>query len=405
MNVSDSRYVVIVGTLDTKGPEIAFLRDCLHQLGCRTRVVDIGLLAPPAFAADISREVVAARMDTTVERLLAGSQERVAAMTLMARGVNGLLADWLEASEVAGVIAVGGGVGTWVGTTVMRALPIGLPKIMVSTLPFDIRPQLGAKDIVVFPSVADILGLNPTLRTVLRNAAAALAGMAALPRLPATSKKVIGMTGMGITTPAVLASRKFLEEGGVEVTSFHTNGRGGSVFEEWIQMGMFSGVLDLTTHEITSRIFNGIALAEETRLETAAKQGVPQVVGPGGLDVISRGPVETLDANDRRRPHYRHSPFFTHVRISPEGMRAVAATVAQKMNLSRAPTVFAIPLQGFSEQSRSGGAVCDPVADEAFVVTLKQRLRQDIRVVEIDAHINDEAFARRACALLQEIMD
>jgi uncharacterized protein (UPF0261 family) len=403
MQQSQSRFFVIIGTLDTKGPEIAFLRGCFDDLGCHTRIIDVGLLSRPAFAADIPREAVAARMNTTIARLVKDGKDKVQALTLMAQGAGSIVQEWVSSQCAAGVIALGGGVGTWLGTTVMRNLPLGLPKVMVTTLPYDIRPLVGAKDIIFFPSVADILGLNPTLRTIIRNAASALATMADLPQMPATSKPVIGLTGMGITTPSALACRKILEKRGYEIASFHTNGFGGSAFEEWVQMGMFDAVLDLTTHEITSQLFNGVAKSVSTRLETAAKKGLPQVVGPGGLDVVSRGPIETLSKSDLRQLHHRHSPFFTHVRISADGMRSVAETIADKLNLSRAPTAFIIPLKGFSTQNFPGGIFYNPEADSEFIFALKKRLKKEIKVVEIDCHINDIDFAEGACNLLEEI--
>jgi uncharacterized protein (UPF0261 family) len=400
------RYLVMIGTLDTKGPETAFLRDCLHSLEWETRIMDAGLLSPPTFPSDVTREEVAVRAGTTIEALLAQKGDKVDAIESMARGVTAILNDWVTRGEVAGVIAMGGGVGTWLGAAVMRALPLGLPKVMVSTVPFqDIRPLLGTKDIVFFPSVADILGLNPLLRTILRHAAGALVGMANLPPVEKSHKRVIGTTSLGITTPAVLASREILEGRGYEVTCYHANGYGGRAFEEGIGAGMFSAVLDLTTHEITNQLFSGVGIASPDRLETAARTGIPQVVAPGGVDVISRGPIDTLRPSERKRPHYRHSPFFTHVRTSARQMRQVGEAVAEKLNRSHGACAVVIPLRGFSDQNRPGGLFYDPQADGEFVSILKKRLDPRIRLVEIDAHMNDKTFASRTCELLGEIMD
>jgi uncharacterized protein (UPF0261 family) len=404
MDLAQPKHVVIIGTLDTKGPEIAYLKQCLEDLGCRSRVIDIGVLSAPSTTADVCREEVCARAGAALGDLISAGGDKVHAMEIMARGAAQVLEDWIRLNRVSGVIALGGGVGTWVGTTLMRALPFGLPKIIVSTIPYDIRAHLGTKDIVVFPSVADILGLNPTLRTVLRNAAAALAGMAALPDLTESSKKVIGMTALGVTTPLVLASRRILEEKGFEVTSFHATGRGGSAFEEWTGMGLFAGVLDLSLNELTSLLFHGVAMPEETRLEGAGKKGVAQVVVPGGVDFISRGPVDTLSREDRKRLHYRHSPFFTHVRTTPKEMEKVAEAMAKKLNPSLGPTAVVIPLKGLSDQNREGGMIYEPEADRAFVEALKRLLDRKIRLIEVEAHINDEAVAQRVCALLVEMM-
>jgi len=403
--VHREKFFVILGTLDTKGPETAFLDECLRSLGWRTRIIDAGLLFSPAFPSDVTQQEVAKRAGTTIEALLAQKGDKVHAIESMARGVIAILEDWMAGGEVAGVIATGGGVGTWLGAMVMRALPLGLPKLIVSTVPFqDIRPLLGTKDIVLFPSVVDILGLNPLLRTTLQHAAGALAGMASLPPIEKNGKRVIGTTSLGITTPAVLVSREILEDRGFEVTCYHANGYGGRAFEEGVGTGMFAAVLDLTTHEITNELFNGIGIAGPDRLETAGRKGIPQVIAPGAVEVISRGPINTLRPVERKRPHYRHSPFFTHVRVSRRGMKQLGEVMAEKLNLSQGPAAVAIPLRGFSDRNRPGDVLYDPEGDEAFILALKKRLNPRIRVVEVDAHINDEKFALRACGLLAEMM-
>lgn len=403
MTVEAFRFVAVIGTLDTKGPEIAFLLDSLRALDLETKLVDVGVLGDPQIDADVTREAVAAQAGSSIRELCADTRDKVKAVTTMGRGAISILEEWLAEDRLAGVISLGGGVGTWVATTVMRSLPLGLPKIVVSTLPFDIRPHLGARDIVVFPSVADVLGLNPPLRTILRQAAAALAGMAAVPLPAATGRPLIGMTGMGVTTPAVLAAREILESDGYEVASFHATGLGGKAFEEWVGMGMFPAVLDLTTHELTDDLFGGTGATGDVRLENATRMGLPQVVAPGGLDIISRGPVETLSRTERKRPHYRHSPFFTHVRVPESGMRRVASRLAGKLNQGDGPIVVAIPLKGFSDQARAGGQIHDPEADAAFSETLKSKARKNIRIVEIDAHINDREFAVCICHLLKDV--
>lgn len=399
-----SKYVIIIGTLDTKGPEVAFLRDQLQALGCKTRVVDVGLVSSPSYHTDIGQEEVRNRANADVEALLRQEEGKIKAMEAMADGAISLMEEWLASEEIAGVMALGGGLGTWVGMKVMRQLPLGLPKIMITTLPFDIRSHVGAKDIVVFPSVADILGLNPIFRKILRNAAGAMAGMAGLAEMPPSSKRVIGITALGVTTPLVMACRKILEEKGFEVAGFHATGLGGSAYEEWVGMNIFAGVLDLSPHEITSLMFKGVAASNPNRLETAAIEGIPQVVAPGGLDFISRGPIDILSEQDRMKLHYRHSPMFTHVRVTTEEMREVARFVAERLNRGKGPTAVAIPLGGFSDQGREGGHIGDHESDMAFVRTLKKSLKKSIRVVEVDAHVNDEAFAQTVCSTLFELL-
>jgi uncharacterized protein (UPF0261 family) len=331
----------------------------------------VGLVSSPSYHGDIRQEEVRKRANADVEALLKQEEGKIKAMEAMAGGAISFLEEWLTSEEIAGVMALGGGLGTWVGMKVMRQLPLGLPKIMISTLPFDIRSHTGAKDIVVFPSVADILGLNAMLRKILRNAAGAMAGMAGLEEMPPSSKRVIGITALGVTTPLVMACRKILEERGFEVAGFHATGLGGSAYEDWVGMNVFAGVLDLSPHEITSLIFKGVAASNPNRLETAAIEGIPQVVAPGGLDFISRGPIHILSDEDRMKPHYRHSPMFTHVRVTSEEMGEVARFVAERLNRGKGPTAVAIPLGGFSDQGREGGHIGDHQSDMAFVQALK----------------------------------
>ncbi len=393
--------IAVLGALDTKGPELAYVCEALTRLGWSVRVLHIGIRPPGNLPAGLTAADIRV-LDIPAAELAALG--KVAAMARIASAAGLECAAWVAGGEIAGVMALGGGVGTWVGAEVMRSLPFGLPKLIVSTLPYDVRPLLHGRDIVFFPSVADILGLNPMLRTVLGGAAAAMDGMARAwtPVGRESAARTIGATGLGITTPALLAARDLIEHEGFELASFHANGLGGAAFEEWIELGMFRAVIDLTTAELTSELFDGICNAGPTRLTAAGRLGVPQVVCPGGLDFVSRGPIGNLDAADRARPHYAHSPTFTHVRIDADGMRRVAALVAERLNAARGPTAVVLPLRGFSAEGRPGGALHDPAADAAFITELKSRLLPAVRVVEVDTHVNDPAFARVACALLFE---
>jgi uncharacterized protein (UPF0261 family) len=284
--------------------------------------------------------------------------------------------------------------------TVLRSLPFGLPKIMISTLPFDIRSSMGAKDIMIFPSVTDILGLNPILRKVLQNAAGAIAGMTQLKELSPTSAQVIAVTALGVTTPLVNSCKSILEEKGFEVATFHGVGIGGKIFEEWVQTGLFTGVLDLTPHDFNNFLFDGITPFYSGRLESAADKSIPQVIAPGGLDFISKGPLATLSQEERQRKHYQHSPMFTHVRVNTAEMDEVGREIAAKLNRGIGTTQVAIPLRGFSFQGHEKGYLADHQADMAFVRVLKQKLQPGIPVIEVDAHINDESFAEVVCTLL-----
>lgn len=396
--------IVIIGTLDTKGDEISFLASQLQSLGVTTKIIDVGIGSTPQFQADIGRDVVASKTASDIARLLVQANGKSKAMDAMALGAIAVLEELLGSGEVSGVMALGGGVGTWIGMKVLRSLPFGLPKIMISTLPFDIRSLMGAKDIMIFPSVTDILGLNPLLRKVLQNAAGAMSGMAQPLELSPTSARVIAVTALGVTTPLVHSCKNILEAKGFEVATFHGVGMGGKIFEEWVQTGMFTGVLDLTPHDINNFLFDGITPFYPGRLESAADKNIPQVIAPGGLDFVSKGPLDTLTPEERQRKHYQHSPMFTHVRVNSAEMEKVAEEIAAKISPGTGTTRVAIPLRGFSFQGHAKGHLADHQADMSFVRTLKQKLQPAIAVIEVDAHINDEAFAEVVCSLLLQMI-
>ena len=405
MKTDPNSSVIIIGTLDTKGEEVSYLSSQLQTNGIDAKIMDVGISGTPNAPHDFGREEIALRAGRQHASLITAGDDKVEAMRIMADGALSLVQELLAANEVVGVMALGGGVGTWIGMKVMRDLPFGLPKIMISTLPFDIRSDLGAKDIIIFPSVADILGLNPILRTVLHNAAGAMAGMVALEECKASTKKVIGITALGVTTPLVNHCKEILEQEGFEVAAFHGVGVGGKSFEQWVQTGMFSGILDLTPHDINNLLFGGITPFYSGRLESAADKKLPQVIAPGGLDFISRGPIDTLSAEDRKKKHYQHSPMFTHVRVSAAEMEIVAQEIAEKLNPGAGTTQVVIPLQGFSFQGRANGHLADHEADMTFVRLLKQQLLPTIPVVEVDAHINDELFAEVVCRQLLQMIN
>ena len=396
--------IVIIGTLDTKGEEISYLASQLQSLGLETKIIDVGIGSAPQFQADIDRDVVASKTASDIARILVQENGKSEAMDAMARGAISVVEELIGMDQVSGVMALGGGVGTWIGMKVLRSLPFGLPKIMISTLPFDIRSSLGAKDIMIFPSVTDILGLNPILRKVLQNAAGAMTGMVELTELSPTSTQVIAVTALGVTTPLVNRCKSILEAKGFEVATFHGVGIGGKIFEEWVQTGLFSGVLDLTPHDFNNFLFDGITPFYSGRLESAADKNIPQVIAPGGLDFISKGPLDTLSQEERQRKHYQHSPMFTHVRVNAAEMEQVAREIAAKLNRGTGTTQVAIPLRGFSFQGHEKGYLADHQADMSFVRMLKQQLPSAIPVIEVDAHINDESFAEVVCTLLLQMI-
>jgi uncharacterized protein (UPF0261 family) len=375
-----------MGTLTTKQREMDYLCACLTRMGQMVRVQDLSL-------------------ERYIQHLDGSGESKIAAMEKTVGVVLSEILPLVYQHTFAGIIAMGGGVGTWLAGRIMRQMPDSLPKIMLSTLPFDPREVIGSSNIVIVPSIVDILGTNPVLQAQIHQAAALLTGWADRAASPqSAADNVIGMTALGITTPAVSYARAFLESQGYDIAAFHANGTGDDAFERFTAQGTFCAVLDMTPSALTSHLFGGVARCTLARMEAAGRVGIPQVVVPGGICLVSRGPLESLRAEDRARPHYRQNVMFTHVRLDRAQMRQTGAVMAAKLNQAVGPTAVVIPRQGFSSEDRMGGAIFDPEGNQAFVDELAASLRIDIRVHPIDAHINTDKFAKAACTILMELM-
>jgi uncharacterized protein (UPF0261 family) len=326
----------------------------------------------------------------------------------MIRGAKAIALRQFQRGIFHGLLAVGGAQGTEVGTAAMRALPFGVPKLMVSAVACGetrFGPFMGTRDITIMHSVVDVLGLNSFMRRILRNAAGAMVGMVRTAGEDRPAKKPrVAMTMYGTTTPGGMRAKFLLEREGYEVVTFHPNGTGGRAMEEMIAEGYFTAVLDLTTHELTDELVGGGHRAGPHRLEAAAQRGIPQVVGPGSLCFIIAGPLSTLPGNYRRRKHVVHNPNITLVRASKHEMMAVAAIMARKLNRAIGPVKVVIPRQGFSYPNRKGEELYDEKGNLAFIRALKRNLRQNIEVIEVDAHINDSSYAEKAVESLKGLM-
>jgi uncharacterized protein (UPF0261 family) len=278
---------------------------------------------------------------------------------------------------------------------------------MVSTIASgDMRPYVGTKDITLIHSVTDIVGLNRMTKRLLACAAGAVMGAVAADPGPEVSHKLlIAMSSMGGINRAVFLAQKILEDKGFEVVAFHTVGTGGTALEDAVQQGLINGVLDLVTHEVMDHLYGGYCDAGPARLEAAGKKGIPQVVVPGCLDFIVFTPPEKIPESLKQRKVYRHTPEVAIVRANKDEMASVGKTIAEKLNKALGPIVVVVPNQGFSPANRKGKALYDPEADRAFVEALRQSLKPSIRIVELDAHINDEFFVKRAVDLLCELME
>src|SRR5581483_1474074 len=300
-----------------------------------------------------------------------------------------------EEGKIHGLISLGGSAGTTIGTAAMRALPVGFPKVMVSTLAAgDTRPYVGIKDIVMLYPVVDIAGLNTLSRRILRNAAAAIIGMVSREEDPSgAGKPVVAATMFGVTTPCVTKVREILEKHGYEVLVFHATGSGGQAMESLIEDGFISAVLDITTTELADELVGGILSAGPHRLEAAGARGIPQVVCPGAIDMVNFGPPDTVPERFRHRKLYAHNPNVTLMRTTPEECAELGRITAEKLNRAKGPVVFVMPLKGVSTIDAAGQPFHSPEATPAYLGALKQQLDPRIPLVEVDANLNDPIFA------------
>lgn len=399
------KIVAILGTLDTKGQEFGYLRDRIVSCGLGTVLVDCGVLEAPQLPPDISRQEVAAAAGLSVEDL-ARAHDRGAAITAMTAGAVAVVQRLYRERKIDGLISLGGSAGTTIGTAAMRSLPAGFPKLMVSTLASgDTRPFVGTKDILLMYPIVDIAGLNRVSRRILANAAAAISGMVSTEWAePGGAQPLIAATMFGVTTPCVTAARKVLEESGCEVLVFHATGSGGLAMEQLVSDGYIAGVLDITTTELADELAGGVMSAGAERLEAAGKNGIPQVVCPGAIDMVNFGPLASVPEKYRSRRLHLHNANVTLMRTSPEECAQLGRVMAEKLNGARSEVVFLMPLRGVSAIDAPGMPFWWPEADRSFLDALESNLDTRVRLVKIEAHINDESFARAAADALLELM-
>jgi uncharacterized protein (UPF0261 family) len=399
--------VVLVGTLDTKGTEYQWVRDLLQKSGVQTLVVDAGVLWPPAFPPDISREEVYRAAGTTLEAVVRAG-DRGQAISAAARGAAKVVSDLYAQGKAHGVLGLGGSAGTTIATAAMRALPFGVPKLMVSTLASgQVKQYVGVRDILMMYSVVDISGLNRISRVVLRNAAQAMAGMmhhSGTDAVAANEKSLITATMFGVTTPCVEAARKVIEASGYEVLVFHATGTGGLTMESFIRDGLICGVLDLTTTELADELVGGILTAGRDRLTAAALQGVPQVISLGALDMVNFGLPETVPEKFRGRRFYQHNPTVTLMRTTPDENDRLGKEIAEKASAAKGPTAVLVPLRGVSAIDREGQPFWWPEADQALFQSLRNWMSPEVELIELDLHINDPPFAEAAATTLLRLL-
>jgi uncharacterized protein (UPF0261 family) len=397
--------VVILGTLDTKGTEIGYVRDLLRAGGAETLVIDASVLGDPLFPADIPREELYTASGQPFASLR-NQADRGKAITAAAVGAAKVVAKLHSQGKVEGILGLGGSAGTTIATSAMRVLPYGIPKVMVSTVASgQVQQYIGVRDICMMYSVTDLCGLNRFSRQILANAAHAVLGMVKNPR-PSTNsdKPLITATMFGVTTPCVEKSKAILETKDYEVLVFHATGTGGKTMEAMVKDGLIAGVLDITTTELADELVGGVFPGGPDRLTAAALRKVPQVISLGALDMVNFGPPETVPAKFKDRRFYQHNPTVTLMRTTPEENDLLGKEIAQKACASNGPTALLVPIKGVSAIDREGGPFWWPEANEALFQSIRNWISPSVRLIELDLHINDPEFAQIAADTLLKML-
>ena len=399
------KTVAIVGTFDTKGDEFAFVKKCFEELGFKTFTIHAGIF-DPKFEPDISNDVVAAAGGGDIKAIVA-QRDRAIATATMTDGMAKLLPELYAQGRFDGVFSMGGSGGTTISTAGMRARPVGVPKVVVSTIAAgNTTPYIGSSDLIMFPSIVDVQGLNGFSTTIFSNAINALAGMLQFKSHKMEGDKpLIAATMFGVTTPCVQKAQAYLESQGYEVLVFHATGTGGKCMESLINGGFIKGVLDLTTTEWCDEVAGGTLSAGPTRCEAAAKNGIPTVISVGATDMVNFGPWDTVPAQYKSRNLYKHNPTVTLMRTTVDECVAIGEALASKVNMSTGPCAMLLPLGGVSMIDAPGQAFYGPDEDAALYATLHEKIDPaKCEIVEINANINDDAFALTAAKKLIELM-
>lgn len=390
------KTIAVAGALDTKEKENLYLADRIREFGCNVYLVDMGVLGEPSVQADV-QACQTAHLGGTELEVLRREKDREKGLAVMARGAAIAVRQAYEEGKIDGVIAMGGGQGTYMAAHIMRALPIGFPKVLVSTIAtsaYDQKQFEGINDTMVINPLVDVAGDNSVLCMVMERAAAAIAGMAQYRSDRKEDERLkVGITMWGVTSPCVAVIQNILEQNGYEVLVFHATGLGGRAMEDLVREGKLKGVVDITLAELGNQVVGGTFAECDYRCETAGKMGIPQVIVPGGLDMIKYVPPENLPEKFRDRKRYMHNENLLFVRSNAEENREMAKEIARKLNAGTGETMVMLPLKGISAIDKSGEVFYEPEADLALFETLKKELKPEIKLVEYDMHINDAAFA------------
>jgi uncharacterized protein (UPF0261 family) len=399
-----SGTILIIGTLDTKAVEFGYIRDLIAARGHATVLLDAGV-DEPGLVPDVSAARVATAGGSSIDALRA-AHDRATALDVMCRGVRVVALELLAQGRFDGVISLGGSGGTAIATSAMKALPVGMPKVMVSTMASgDVSAYVDVKDITMMYSVVDVAGLNRLSRRILANAAGAVCGMVEQEIPAAEDRPLITATMFGVTTPCVTRVRETLEGAGFEVLVFHATGSGGRAMESLIEGGFIAGVADVTTTEWCDELIGGVLSAGPDRLGAAARAGIPQVVSVGALDMCNFGGIDTVPPQFKDRNLYKHNPQVTLMRTTREENAELGRIIATKLNAATGPTALFLPLKGVSMIDADGMPFWSPEADAALFDAIRVTLdRTRVELVELDLHVNDEAFADAMTDRLQAML-
>jgi len=398
------KQVVVIGALDTKGEDFAFIKERIEERGFKAIVVDVGVMGEPPFKPDVDADAVAKAGGESLSSLRAKG-DKGNAMVVMTRGAAEIAKNLYAEGHLDAIFGMGGSAGTAIISAAMRALPLGVPKVLVSTVASgDTKPYVGTKDIVMIPSIVDVAGVNVISAEIYSRAVGAIVGMLETDIPKVESKPLIAASMFGNTTQLINQCRDIMERADFEVMVFHATGTGGMTMEDLIENGYFVGALDLTTTELADELCGGVMSAGPKRLTAAGLKGIPQVVAPGCLDMVNFWAVDTVPEKYKSRKLYPWNPNVTLMRTTPEENAKLGQIMTQRLNQSKGPTAVFFPLKGLSQLDSPGGEFWWPEADMALLKTLKQNLRKDIPLIEVDANINDPEFAKAATDKMLEFL-
>lgn len=399
------KTVAVLGTFDTKGKELKFIKECIEEHGLKTLCINTGVFEP-VVEPDISSAEVAAAVGADINAIVE-KRDRATATEVLAKGTEKLIPQLYAEGKFDGIISIGGSGGTSLATPAMRQLPLGVPKVMVSTMASgDVSPYVGTSDIVMIPSVVDAEGLNDISKVIFSNAANAVVGMVQNRKeIESDGKPLLAATMFGVTTPCVKAAEDYLHEQGYDVLVFHATGTGGKCMEALINQGFIKGVLDLTTTEWCDEVVGGVLNAGPDRLTAAGKNGIPQVVSVGALDMVNFGPMDTVPAQFKDRNLYKHNPTVTLMRTTADELKSIGHEIATRLADATGKTTLMLPLKGVSMIDVEGQPFYDAEADKVLFDTLRTELADsNVEIVELDTDINDKEFAVAAAKKLISLL-